>query len=399
MSSTVDDATPFADWASRHWAHQPGWPRPEEAARAREALTALPALVKSSECEQLLDRLAEVSRRQAVVLHAGDCAEMFADSTPSAVLAKAEQLHDLSAVLRGRTGLATTVIGRIAGQYAKPRSEEWEKLRDGTRIRTYRGDAVNGSQPSPRARTPDPERLRTAYDSASAVLKVLRELNSNRSADERIFTSHEALLLDYELPLLRSGHAGRFASSGHLLWIGDRTRTLRGAHAALAGSVTNPVAVKLGPSASPADAVRLSLLVNPDGLPGKLTFITRMGAAEVDRLLPDLVANVARHGAPVGWLCDPMHGNTMRTRDGLKTRSLSDIRHEAELFVQVMREHGQWPGGLHLETTPDAVTECVPAMGDHVHGGTLPGYRAVCDPRLNPEQAAEIVEWFAGRLG
>jgi 3-deoxy-7-phosphoheptulonate synthase len=210
--------------------------------------------------------------------------------------------------------------------------------------------------------------------------------------------SHEALLFDYERPLTRDADLGRFAGSAHTVWVGDRTRSTDGAHAAFAGSISNPVGVKLGPTISPPEAVRLSHVLNPNGLHGHLAFIVRLGSERIRCLLPELVGEVARRGSPVVWLCDPMHGNTRQVRGDLKTRPLEAILEEVVAFVRVMQGLGQWPGGLHLEMTPDDVTECV-SVERGVRGLPRPSrYRSACDPRLNPGQAEEVVSRFAALL-
>jgi 3-deoxy-7-phosphoheptulonate synthase len=378
-------------------AQQPNWPDPGPVAESMQILRGRPALVQESECAALKAALAAVQGGAALILQAGDCAELFAESWPPAVRRKLDQLHDLAGRLRVGSGSSVVTIGRIAGQYAKPRSEGRNVGPDGVPVLSYRGDAVNDVSPDPVARIPDPRRLVAAYDNAARTLAEIRQSWASRPAAERVFASHELLLLDYELPLVRAGSHGHFCTSTHFGWIGDRTRDPDMAHIALAESVSNPIGVKLGPSATPAQAAELSRRLNPDGEPGRLTLTVRMGAGLIDQLLPPVISAVAQAGPPVIWICDPMHGNTVRTRTGLKIRSVPAIRDEIAAFVAIMRRHRQPPGGLHLEITPDDVTECVPLEAPAATDVSLPRYRTACDPRLNPAQGAEIVDWF-GKL-
>lgn len=371
---------------------QPDWTEPVTA--YRRELACLPGLVSDAECADLQALLAAAANRQAVVIQGGDCAERFAEADRSVTLAKVAQLHALAAQLRRDAGADAVMIGRLAGQYAKPRSSPWDRAPDGTRLPSYRGDAINGPDPSQRA--PSPRRLLMAYDCAASVLHAVRT-TWPRSTGKRVYVSHEALLLDYEVPLVRRGASGPYGSSGHLLWIGDRTRHLDRPHIALAAGIANPVAVKLGPSTSPAEAVALGKMLNPEGIPGRLTFVVRLGAAGIARLLPPIVSAVSRHGPPVTWLSDPMHGNTTRTAAGLKTRAISVIKDEIAEFVRILRSHGEWPAGLHLELTPADVTECV-ASPQQVEHAALPRYRSACDPRLNSEQAHDVASAFAALL-
>ncbi|MBP8536306.1 3-deoxy-7-phosphoheptulonate synthase [Streptomyces sp. MK37H] len=384
--------------AEKVTAQQPPWPDPDRLEEIRHALSGRPALIPPEESEQLTRRMAAVQRGEAAVLQGGDCAELFADAAPRVVRRKLGQLRELSTVIRTGLGLPVVTMGRIAGQYAKPRSAPYDVLADGSRLPVYRGDAVNGAAADPRARIPDPDRLLTAYDRAAAVLSTMRNEQTAHDDAERIHASHELLLLPYELPLVRAAaDGGGFASSLHFGWIGERTRDPEGPHIRLAASIRNPVGVKVGPSATPADLVELARLLNPERRPGRLAFIVRMGADRIGRLLPPLVEAVAETGIPVVWLSDPMHGNTIRSGSGHKTRTLWAIREEMAAFHRILRDRRQWPGGLHLEMTPEPVTECVAEAGD---AGTaaFPRFGSPCDPRLNPEQAAETVHAFTSLL-
>ncbi|PSK65691.1 Phospho-2-dehydro-3-deoxyheptonate aldolase [Micromonospora sp. MH33] len=375
---------------------QPQWPDREQVEAVRGELAGRPGLVTEEECDDLTKALA-LAGTGTQVLHAGDCAERFADSGSATVARKVAQLDALADLLRAATGRPAVRIGRLAGQYGKPRSAAWETLPNGRRLPVYRGDAVNDPTPEPSARRPDPRRLLAAYWHSGRTVAGLRATWAGRPAAERVFASHEALLLDYEAPLLRMGWR-RYSASAHLLWVGDRTRQLDGPHVALLASISNPVAVKVGPGAPPEEIAALCRTLNPRRVPGRLTLITRLGAGRVHELLPPLVAAVAATGVPVLWLCDPMHGNTLRTRDGGKTRPVEWIEQEVAGFVAVLRSAGVAPNGLHLETTADEVTECYAGPAARACAARLPRYRSACDPRLDAEQARQIVAGYAALL-
>jgi 3-deoxy-7-phosphoheptulonate synthase len=381
--TTCDPTTP----------QQPEWADPLLVSTVRAELAARPPLVGAEEVRDFAEVMGKVAGRDAVVVQGGDCAERFLDANPGAVRRKLGQLDSLAGLVGARTGLETVRVGRLAGQYAKPRSSDWELLPDGSSVPSYRGDAVNDPVPGPVSRAPDPMRLLDAYDHARLTLTEVDRHNADRPSIDRFYVSHEALLLDYERPLVRDTPAGAYASSGHFIWVGDRTRDRLGPHLDLAADVTNCVGVKIGPSVSPDEAVLLSHRLNPHGLPGRLVFIVRLGADAIEAILPELVSRTIRCGAPVVWLCDPMHGNTVRTGAGHKTRPVESILAETGAFVRILREHQQWPAGIHLEMTPDDVVECV--------RGTEPAalrYRSACDPRLNAAQAVEVVRRFAELL-
>ncbi len=368
-------------------AQEPRWPRDGRLEAVLAELATRPALVRAADVTRLSGHLAEVAEGRAHLVQAGDCVELFDEVSPAATRRKVAQLTAFAETFRLCTGLPAVTVGRLGGQFAKPRSNPVERHVGGGRVSwlpVYRGEAVNGREPSEAARAADPGRLLRAYEKAAAIHAAIPP-----GAD--VFTSHEALLLGYERALLRSGPAGaRCSASAHLLWIGDRTRALQGRHLAFAASVANPIAVKLGPSARPADVAALVGLLDPRRTPGRLTLITRLGAAEVRAALPGLLAAVGSH--PVIWLCDPMHGNTFTSRCGRKTRAVDVLLSEVRGFVDVLREHGCHPGGLHLESTPDQVTECVPTAAAAEHGLAPADYRTGCDPRLNGDQAAAFVE-------
>ncbi|MEV0622628.1 3-deoxy-7-phosphoheptulonate synthase [Nonomuraea sp. NPDC050404] len=374
----------------------PDWSTGGDLAAVVAELARRPALVSYESTRALRERLAEVATGGGFILHAGDCAEMFAEVLPGLVARKVAQLTELAAILTDlRDPAATVVVGRIAGQFAKPRSYPTEAVADGSHVPIYMGDAVNGLAATALARTPRARRLLLAYDKSA---EVLGHLAATR-APQPVFTSHEALLHVYEEPLVRpAGIAGAaYASSAHLLWVGDRTRHADGPHVALAARVANPVAVKLGPAAGPQDVAALVEALDPVREPGRLAFVARLGTGRVAESLPRLLAAARDSGARPLWLCDPMHGNTRR-HDGYKIRVVDHVVAEARAFVRVARHHGVHPAGLHLEITPDDVIECL----DHAEP-PLPSidpsrYRTGCDPRLNPEQARRVVTAFAEEL-
>ncbi|MCH6162579.1 3-deoxy-7-phosphoheptulonate synthase [Streptomyces marispadix] len=386
-------------------AQQPQWEDEEELVLAAKELASRPAPVSADACHALRHRLAAAARGEAFVVQGGDCAERFGASSAEPVRTKIRQLRQLGTLVEELSGLDAVLIGRIAGQYAKPRSNPTETV-GGLTLPVYRGDAVNSPEPHPDSRRPDPRRLVRAYDHATEVLTALAAHGGRPGAAEPgttrvapVFTSHEALLLDYERPLIRPDEVagGSYGSSGHMLWIGERTRQLDGAHVHFAEQVNNPVGVKLGPSAEPADVRALCKRFDRYGPPGRLTLISRMGRGAVTERLPRLVEAAAPFAGRVVWLCDPMHGNTLPHVSGRKSRVLTDVREEVRGFFAVLRDYGAHPCGLHLETTPEPVTECVPERDDLECPGALTRYTSACDPRLNAEQAAELVA-FAARL-
>ena len=380
---------------------QPEWPNPTALKQAVADLAAAPALISAAECDLLRERLADVARGEAFLLQGGNCAETFADTGPDRIAAQVRTLADMSLALTRGFQVPVVTVGRIAGQYAKPRSESTE-TRHGETLPTYRGDAVNGMDFTAASRTPDPARLGRVYDASAAALDVLRFGTYDRAGDPgEFFTSHEALILDYEHALTRiDPETGeRYAHSGHLLWIGERTRQLDSAHVEFAARVRNPIGIKLGPTVTADEVLALIDRLDPRREPGRLTFITRMGADRVRQVLPGLVEKVDADGARPVWVCDPMHGNTFKAPSGHKTRRFEDILAEIEGFFEVHREIGTHPGGVHLELTPDLVTECV-------GGATVPGlvdipvrYESACDPRLNGHQAVELAFAIADLAG
>lgn len=419
-------------WRSLPAGQQPRWPDPVARDEAVAALAASLPLVVPRECDRLTGRLAAVTRGEAFLVQGGDCAEAL-DAVDAAALGRsASLLQQLATVFGYAMSLPTITVARMAGQYAKPRSAPTE-VRDGVELPVYRGDAVNGHAFTAADRTPDPHRMLRVYHASAATLNLVRAYGSGEHADpayalERVlcfahasperarhavlakeieraggftgadgwyapgelFMSHEGLLLDYESALTRVDPAtGRvYATSGHLLWIGERTRQLDGAHVAYFARISNPIAVKVGPTVTGDELLRLIDRLSPDGEPGRLTLVARMGADRVRAALPALVERVTAEGRPVAWISDPMHGNTISAPTGHKTRRFDDVLAELTAFFEILRGLGAHPGGVHLELTGDDVTECV---GPDVGFDDLPArYRSVCDPRLNPDQSLDL---------
>jgi len=428
-------------------AQQPVYDDPAEEAGAVERLRALPPLVFAGECDDLLAHLARVEAGQAFVLQGGDCAETFDGLTANAIKARLRVLLSMSLVLSygGQTPVFT--LGRLAGQYAKPRSSN-DETRDGVTLPAYRGDAVNAFDFTPEARRPDPERLLRAYHAASSTLNLVRAFMAGGFGDVRqahswnaqfvrdahvhrryerlageieraigfmeacgirdesmrageFFVSHEALLLDYEHAMTRVDFRTGlpYDTSGHLVWIGERTRQLDGAHVELLSRVRNPLGVKLGPTTTVAEAVGLAERLNPRHEPGRLTFITRLGAKRVRDVLPGLIDGVTAAGHSVSWVCDPMHGNTVTTGGGYKTRLFDDVSEELSGFFDVHQALGTWPGGMHIELTGEDVTECLGGAFELGESDLTGHYETLCDPRLNRNQALELAFQVAERLG
>ncbi len=427
-------------------AQQPSYPDPAAVDAAVATLRTRPPLVFAGECDELKAKIAAVSRGEAFLLQGGDCAETFDGVTADNVRNKLRVLLQMAVVLTYAASVPVVKVGRIAGQYAKPRSSDLE-TRDGVTLPAYRGDAVNGFEFSEASRRPDPQRLVDVYNSSAATLNLVRAFVTGGYADlrqvhtwntdfvresgagqryeavadeiERALTfmkaigadpdefhrvdfhsSHEALVLEYEHAMTRIDSRTElpYDVSGHFVWIGERTRQLDGAHVELLRHIENPIGVKLGPSTTPDDALALAAKLNPDNEPGRLTFITRFGAGKIRDGLPHLIEKVTAAGVDVAWVCDPMHGNTFETSLGHKTRRFDDVIEEVQGFFDVHRSLGTWPGGVHVELTGDDVTECVGGGEELSEAGLSDRYESVCDPRLNRVQSLELAFLVAEML-
>ncbi|MDA0181693.1 3-deoxy-7-phosphoheptulonate synthase [Solirubrobacter phytolaccae] len=376
---------------------QPLWEDHGHVRRVRAILAARPPLVVAEQVDALRELLAQVAAGEALVVQAGDCSEDPADNTAAIVARKAAVLDLLAGTLKLATQQPVVRVGRIAGQFAKPRSKPYEQV-GAVELPAYRGHMVNDPDPE-LGRQADPLRILAGYMAAGGMMEHLGWRGAGRPGpriEAPVWTSHEALLLDYELPMIRTLADGRrWLSSTHWPWVGDRTRQLDGAHVALLAAISNPVACKVGPSLAADELVRLCERLDPHRTPGRLTLIARMGAGTVLERLPSLLAAVRRAGHPVVWLCDPMHGNTIATPSGFKTRLVGTIAQEVREFRQAVDAAGAVAGGLHLETTPDDVTEC--ADDASALGSVGERYTTLCDPRLTPWQAvAAVLAWTAG---
>lgn len=376
---------------------QPEWSDPLQVRRVGDVLAARPPLVRPDDVATLRTLLGRVALGEAMVLQCGDCAEDPGECTRHHVARKTALLDLLAGTLSLSTRKPVLRVGRIAGQYAKPRSKPTEII-DGVELPVFRGHMVNSPKPEHDSRRPDPLRILTSHMAAGDIVEHLgwRRPAARRDAvDHLVWTSHEALLLDYEIPMLRTHGTDRlFLGSTHWPWIGERTRQVEGAHVALLAQVSNPVACKVGPATRPDELLALCERLDPWRDPGRLTLIARMGADAVTERLPHLVDAVRRAGHPVVWLSDPMHGNTVTAPGGRKTRLVRIVSLEVSRFVEAVHRAGGVPGGLHLETTPDDVTECATTEADLDSVGER--YTSHCDPRLNPWQATSVVSsWTA----
>ncbi len=422
-------------------AQQPEWPDQAHLDRCLKQLAGLPPLVFAGEARLLTNALGDASERRAFLLQAGDCAESFADHSADSIRDKLRVILQMAVVLTYGSGVPVLKVGRIAGQFAKPRSSATETIGD-LELPSFRGHMVNDESMTPEARVPDPERLIDAYHQSAATLNLLRAFTKGGFADlsqvhswnqqfvaaspegrryEQIageidralrfmkacgievgreatlhqvdlWTSHDALILGYEEALTRQDSltGDWYDCSSHMLWIGERTRALAGGHMEFASGVKNPLGCKIGPSATSDEVLAICERLNPGRVPGRLTLITRMGADQVGRRLPKLLRAVTDAGHPVLWVCDPMHGNTFLSDGGRKTRRFDDILEEITGFFSAHRSEGTWPGGVHLELTGDDVTECLGGAEEVLEDHLDLRYTTACDPRLNAKQGIDL---------
>jgi 3-deoxy-7-phosphoheptulonate synthase len=426
-------------------AQQPTWPDEAAVAEVRATLSKYPPLVFAGEVDILKDRLAQAAQGKAFLLQGGDCAETFVDATADRIRNRVKTLLQMAVVLTYGASMPVVKMGRMAGQFAKPRSSDTE-TREELTLPAYRGDAVNGYDFNLDSRTPDPTRLLQAYNTSASTLNLIRAFTMGGFADLRsvhewnkgfidnpanskyetmakdidraikfmaacganfselrtteFYTSHEGLLFDYERPMTRidSRTGTPYDTSAHFIWVGERTRQLDGAHVDFLSRVRNPLGVKLGPNTSVDDVMALIEKLDPNHEPGRLTFITRMGAEKIREALPKLVTAVRDAGFQPLWVTDPMHGNGITTANGYKSRRFDDVMNEVRGFFEVHRDLGTFPGGVHVELTGDDVAECL-GGSEHIDEITLESrYESLCDPRLNHSQSLELAFLVAEEL-
>ncbi len=427
-------------WRPKPAKHQPDWPDKEELKQIENQLSLLPPLVFAGEARQLRREIAEVAEGKAFILQAGDCAESFVDFNADSIRNKLQVILQMAVVLTYSSGVPIVKLGRIAGQFAKPRSSPTE-TKDGVELPSFLGHMVNDPAFTEESRIPDAQRLLQVYHQSASTLNLLRAftqggfarlrrvhdwtqefvanspegkryeqlateieralrfmeaagISSSKSQLNRtdFYTSHEGLILEYEEALTRqdSVSGNWYDCSAHLIWIGERTRSVDEAHAEFLSGVHNPIACKVGPTATKEELLPLLEKLDPNRDPGRLTLISRMGAEKITDILPGIIEDVKESGHPVAWISDPMHGNTFTSETGHKTRSFDQVMSEVKGFFDVHHSLGTWPGGVHVELTGEDVTECL--------GGTNPvetndlgkRYETVCDPRLNGQQSLDL---------
>ncbi len=435
----------FQDAISRDAKQQPSWDE-NTSLYVRKILESVPPVVVAPEIHKLKAQLADVANGKAFLLQGGDCAETFESNTEPHIRANIKTLLQMAVVLTYGASTPVVKLARIAGQYAKPRSSDL----DGNGLPNYRGDIVNGVEPTEESRRHDPARMIRAYANSSAAMNLVRALTTSGTADlyrveawnrefvansaagaryealsreitrslhfmdacgvndrelrtSEIYASHEALLVDYERAMLRlaeneKGETKLYDLSAHQLWIGERTRGMEDFHVNFAALIDNPIGIKLGPKVTPEEAVAYAEKLDPNREPGRLTMVARMGHENVRDVLPGIVDAVERSGHKVVWQSDPMHGNTFTASNGYKTRHFDKIIDEVQGFFEVHRHLGTHPGGIHIELTGEHVTECLGGAQD-ITDIDLPGrYESACDPRLNTEQALELAFLVAEML-
>ncbi|TFC04165.1 class II 3-deoxy-7-phosphoheptulonate synthase [Cryobacterium mannosilyticum] len=432
-------------WRTLPIKQQPTWPDSEAVAAASAELSTQPPLVFAGEVDILRDRLAQAANGEAFLLQGGDCAETFSGATAEQIRNRVKTVLQMAVVLTYGASMPVIKMGRMAGQFAKPRSSDFETRGDVT-LPAYRGDIVNGYDFTPESREADPARLVKGYHTAASTLNLIRAFTQGGFADLRqvhswnqgfaanpanqryekvakeidraikfmiacgadfeamrrteFYTSHEGLLMDYERPMTRidSRTGTPYNTSAHFIWIGERTRELDGAHVDFLSRVRNPIGVKLGPTTSADDMMRLVDKLDPNREPGRLTFITRMGAGKVRDALPPLLEAIKASDAKPLWITDPMHGNGVTTPTGYKTRRFDDVVDEVRGFFEAHRAVGTHPGGVHVELTGDDVTECL-GGSEHIDEADLATrYESLCDPRLNHMQSLELAFLVAEEL-
>ncbi len=433
-------------WAPDSWKEKPAKHLPvyKDTKKLEETLNNIekfPPLVFAGESRKLERSLSEVSKGKAFLLQGGDCAESFSDFNPNHIRDSFKVLLQMSIVLTFGASCPVVKVGRMAGQFAKPRSQEYEK-KDEKTLQSYKGDIINDIQFDEQSREPNPDRLIQAYNQSAAKLNLLRafaqggfanlkrihqwnlsfigdspaskkfkeiadrinecldfmdacginEKSVRQFKETSFYTSHEALLLPYEQSLTRiDSTTGKWYDvSAHMLWIGERTRQPDGAHVEFMKGISNPIGIKIGPTISKDDLLRLLDILNPENTPGRITLICRMGADNISKVLPSIIKEVVKSGKQVVWSCDPMHGNIEKANNGYKTRSLKNIISEIRQFFQIHRSEGTYPGGIHLEMTGQNVTECIGGVQEITEKDLSSRYHTYCDPRLNASQSLEL---------
>jgi len=417
------------------------WPDRRELDSVLTTLSTVPPIVAPSEVDVLRSRMAEVAAGKAFLLQGGDCAETFDDNTEPRLRGTTRTLLQMAVVLTYGASVPVVKVGRIAGQYAKPRSSELDALG----LPSYRGDLINSIEPTPQARVADPQRMVRAYANSAAAMNMIRAyarggladlhavhdwnrefvaqsragvryetiaqeidralafmaacgVNDDALRSVDIYNSHEALILEYERALCRMEEDRAYDLSAHFVWVGERTRQRGGAHLEFVAQLANPIGVKLGPTVTPDEAVELVERLDPDNSPGRLTLTSRMGNGRVRDVLPPIIEKVQATGHQVVWQCDPMHGNTHETPSGYKTRHFDRIVDEVMGFFEVHLELGTYPGGIHVELTGEAVTECLGGAQDISDADLAGRYETACDPRLNTGQSLELAFLVAEML-
>ena len=439
-----------ASWRGRPAKHIPSdYPDPAAVARVEDELRRMPPLVFAGEARRLKSLLGDVAAGKAFLLQGGDCAESFKEFSADNIRDTFRLILQMAVVLTFAGGKPVVKVGRMAGQFAKPRSEPIETI-DGVTLPSYRGDNINGMEFDPVSRAPDPERLLKAYTQSASTLNLLRAFAGGGYADlhnihrwtlgfvdesplgaryrelsdkiseslafmsaigvtpeshpglsrVEFFTSHEALLLGYEEAMTRvdSTSGDWYDTSAHLIWIGERTRQLDGAHVHFMKGVKNPIGMKVGPTVEPDDLLALIDALNPEDEPGRLTLYGRFGSDKIAARLPRLMEATRRGGRQVVWAIDPMHGNTLKAANGYKTRPFDRILSEVRSFIEIAQSEGVHPGGVHLEMTGQNVTECIGGARALAEGELADRYHTHCDPRLNGEQALELAFLVAEKL-
>jgi len=436
----------YTNWKPNSWRnkpakHLPNYSNSKKLSAVTEKLSNFPPLVFAGESRNLLKQLGEVANGNAFLLQGGDCAESFADFNPNNIRDSFKVILQMSVVLTFGAACPVVKVGRIAGQFAKPRSQDKEII-NGVELESYKGDIINGIDFNKKSRQADPERLIQAYNQSAASLNLLRafaqggyanlkqihQWNLNFAEDNKykkkfedmanrideclsfmeacgindqnvrqmnetdFYTSHEALLLPYEEALTRiDSTSGKWYDvSAHMLWIGDRTRQLDGAHVEFVKGIQNPIGLKVGPFTDISELLKIIETINPNNIPGRITLICRMGADKISTILPNIINQIKKTEAIVVWACDPMHGNTIKSSSGYKTRPLVNIISEIEQFFKIHREAGTYPGGIHLEMTGQDVTECIGGIKEITDDDLKSRYHTFCDPRLNASQSLEL---------